>query len=37
MLAGLPADYVDRSLALLRSVTPETATAAYTSLVGRTT
>ena len=33
VLAGLPEDYVDRSLALLRSVTPETATAAYTSLV----
>jgi predicted Zn-dependent peptidase len=33
VLAGLPDDYVDRSLALLRSVTPETATAAYTSLV----
>jgi predicted Zn-dependent peptidase len=33
VLAGLPEDYVDRSLALLRSVTPESATAAYTSLV----
>ena len=33
MLAGLPDDYVDRSLALLRSVTPESATAAYPSLV----
>ena len=32
-LAGLPDDYVDRSLALLRSVTPETATEAYRSLV----
>ena len=30
---GLPDDYVDRSLALLRSVTPESATAAYASLV----
>ena len=33
VLAGLPDDYVDRSLALLRSVTPESATAAYASLV----
>lgn len=33
VLAGLPEDYVDRSLALLRSVTPETATTAYVSLV----
>jgi zinc protease len=33
VLAGLPEDYVDRSLALLRSVTPESATAAYESLV----
>jgi zinc protease len=33
ILAGLPDDYVDRSLALLRSVTPETATEAYRSLV----
>jgi zinc protease len=33
VLAGLPEDYVDRSLALLRSVTPESATAAYQSLV----
>jgi zinc protease len=32
-LAGLPDDYVDRSLALLRSVTPETATEAYRSIV----
>jgi zinc protease len=32
-LAGLPDDYVDRSLALLRSVTPETATEAYRSVV----
>ena len=37
VLAGLPEDYVDRSLALLRSVTPESATAAYTSWSGRTT
>ena len=33
VLAGLPDDYVDRSLALLRSVTPEAATEAYGSLV----
>jgi zinc protease len=33
VLAGLPEDYVDRSLALLRSVTPDSATAAYQSLV----
>ena len=33
VLAGLPDDYVDRSLALLRSVTPETATEAYRSVV----
>ena len=33
MLAGLPDDYVDRSLALLRSVTPEAATEAYRSVV----
>jgi zinc protease len=32
-LMGLPDDYVDRSLALLKSVTPESATAAYASLV----
>ena len=32
-LMGLPDDYVDRSLALLRSVTPESAVEAYTSLV----
>ena len=32
-LMDLPDDYVDRSLALLRSVTPESAGAAYTSLV----
>ncbi len=32
-LMGLPDDYVDRSLALLRSVTPESAGAAYGSLV----
>src|SRR5215210_4482867 len=33
VLAGLPEDYVDRSLALLRSVTPDSATAAYQSVV----
>ena len=33
VLAGLPDDYVDRSLALLRDVTPESATEAYASLV----
>jgi zinc protease len=33
ILAGLPDDYVDRSLALLRSVTPEAATEAYHSIV----
>jgi zinc protease len=33
VLAGLPEDYVDRSLALLRSVTPEAATEAYRSVV----
>ena len=33
ILAGLPDDYVDRSLALLRSVTPEAATEAYRSIV----
>jgi predicted Zn-dependent peptidase len=33
VLAGLPDDYVDRSLALLRSVTPEGATEAYRSVV----
>ena len=33
ILAGLPDDYVDRSLALLRSVTPEAATDAYRSVV----
>jgi zinc protease len=33
VLAGLPEDYVDRSLALLGSVTPDSATAAYQSLV----
>jgi zinc protease len=33
VLAGLPDDYVDRSLALLRSVTPEAATEAYRSIV----
>jgi predicted Zn-dependent peptidase len=33
ILAGLPDDYVDRSLALLRSVTPESATEAYRSIV----
>jgi zinc protease len=33
VLAGLPDDYVDRSLAQLRSVTPEAATEAYRSVV----
>jgi predicted Zn-dependent peptidase len=33
LLAELPEDYVDRSLALLRSVTPEAATEAYRSVV----
>jgi zinc protease len=33
ILAGLPDDYVDRSLALLRSVTHESATEAYRSIV----
>jgi zinc protease len=33
VLAGLPDDYVDRSLALLRSVTPDAATEAYQSVV----
>jgi zinc protease len=33
VLAGLPEDYVDSSLAALREVTPESATAAYDSLV----
>ena len=33
VLAGLPDDYVDRSLALLRSVTPDDATEAYRSIV----
>jgi predicted Zn-dependent peptidase len=33
ILAELPDDYVDRSLALLRSVTPEAATEAYRTLV----
>lgn len=33
VLAGLPDDYIDRSLDLLRAVTPEEATAAYASLV----
>jgi zinc protease len=33
VLAGLPDDYVDRNLALLRSVTPEAATEAYRSVV----
>src|SRR3712207_9284254 len=32
VLAGLPADYDDRSLALLRSVTPDSSTAAYQSV-----
>ena len=33
VLAGLPDDYVDRSLALLRSVSPQDATEAYRSVV----
>jgi predicted Zn-dependent peptidase len=33
VIAGLPEDYVDRSLVLLRAVTPDSATAAYQSLV----
>ncbi|MFL6027887.1 MAG: M16 family metallopeptidase [Friedmanniella sp.] len=33
VLAELPEDYVDRSLAALREVTPESATAAYAELV----
>ena len=33
MLADLPDDYVDRSLADLRAVTPESATDAYRSVV----
>ena len=33
MLADLPDDYVDRSLADLRAVTPESATSAYRSVV----
>jgi zinc protease len=33
VLAQLPEDYVDHSLAALRKVTPESATAAYTELV----
>ena len=33
LLAGLPHDYLDRNLAALRSVTPESATAAYLELV----
>jgi zinc protease len=33
VLVGLPDDYVDRSLALLRNVTPDAATDAYLSLV----
>jgi len=33
ILAELPEDYVDRSLALLRSVTPDAATEAYRSVV----
>ena len=35
LLAALGDDYVDRSLAALRQVTPESATAAYTELVRR--
>ena len=33
VLGGLPPDYLDASLAALREVTPESATAAYTSVV----
>ena len=33
MLGGLPSDYLDTSLAALREVTPESATAAYASVV----
>ena len=33
VLAGLPEDYINRSLALLSAVTPEAATAAYAELV----
>jgi predicted Zn-dependent peptidase len=33
VLGGLPPDYLDTSLAALREVTPESATAAYTSVV----
>lgn len=33
VLAGLPVDYLDASLAALRDVTPESATAAYASVV----
>jgi zinc protease len=33
VLGGLPSDYLDTSLAALRTVTPESATAAYTSVV----
>ena len=33
LVAGLPRDYVDRNLAALRAVTPQSATAAYTEIV----
>ena len=33
VLGGLPSDYLDTSLAALREVTPESATAAYASVV----
>ena len=33
MLGGLPSDYLDTSLAALREVTPDSATAAYRSVV----
>jgi predicted Zn-dependent peptidase len=33
LLAGLAEDYVDRSIAALRAVTPESATRAYQELV----
>ena len=33
VLGGLPSDYLDTSLAALREVTPDSATAAYTSVV----
>ena len=37
VLGGLPPDYLDASLAALREVTPESATAAYTSVVDAAT